>query len=51
MAGGAYVQWAAYVTERAVRRGVTDTPRVNVAGVRVAANPITIAAAVADLAP
>jgi len=51
VAGGTYLQWAAYVTERAVQRGVSDTPRVFVAGVPVPANPITIAAAVADLAP
>ena len=49
VARGTYLRWTAYVTERAVRRGVTETPRVLVAGVRVPANPITIAAAVADL--
>jgi protein-disulfide isomerase len=51
VAGGVYLPWAAYVTERAVERGVSGTPSVFVAGIPVPANPITIAAAIADVAP
>jgi protein-disulfide isomerase len=51
VARGTYLPWAAFVTEAAVERGVNGTPSVFVAGVPVAADPITIAAAVADLAP
>jgi protein-disulfide isomerase len=40
-----------FVTELAVERGVGGTPTVLVAGIPVPANPQTIAAAVADLAP
>jgi protein-disulfide isomerase len=46
-----YLPWASFVTEAAVARGVSGTPSVFVAGVPVPANPITIAAAVADVAP
>jgi protein-disulfide isomerase len=45
--GHAYLEWTAYVTERALARGVSGTPTVLVAGVPVPANPDTIEAAVA----
>lgn len=48
---GTYLPWAAFVTEAAAEGGVSGTPSVFVAGVPVPANPITIGAAVADLAP
>jgi protein-disulfide isomerase len=41
-----YMDWAAYVTDRALARGVAATPTVFVQGVPVPANPHTIAAAV-----
>jgi protein-disulfide isomerase len=43
----AYLEWTAYLTERALARGVSGTPTVFVAGVAVPANPDTIVAAVA----
>ena len=43
----AYLDWAAYVTFMAGRRGVGATPTVTVDGVFVPANPRAIAAAVA----
>jgi protein-disulfide isomerase len=46
-----YQPWVRFVTELAVERGVGGTPTVLVAGIPVPANPQTIAAAVADLAP
>jgi protein-disulfide isomerase len=48
---GAYHPWVRFVTELAVERGVGGTPTVLVGGIPVPANPQTIAAAVADLAP
>ncbi|MEZ0074102.1 DsbA family protein [Planotetraspora sp. GP83] len=42
-----YHDWVAYVTERAIERGVSGTPTVLVEGVPVPANRRTIAAAVA----
>jgi protein-disulfide isomerase len=45
--GHAYLEWTAYVTERALARGVSGTPTVLVADVPVPANPDTIVAAVA----
>jgi protein-disulfide isomerase len=45
--GHAYLEWTAYVTARALARGVSGTPTVFVAGVPVPANPDTIVAAVA----
>ncbi|HEV7932186.1 MAG TPA: thioredoxin domain-containing protein [Actinomadura sp.] len=41
-----YLDWAAYVTDRALARGVAATPTVFVQGVPVPANPHTVAAAV-----
>ncbi|GAA3790501.1 hypothetical protein GCM10022226_06910 [Sphaerisporangium flaviroseum] len=41
-----YIEWAAYVTARAVQRGVNATPTVFVQGVPVPANPQVIVAAV-----
>jgi hypothetical protein len=46
---GAYVDWPAYVTERADERGVSGTPSVYVEGVPVHANAETIAAAVSEV--
>ncbi|MDX6706245.1 MAG: hypothetical protein QOF69_3135 [Solirubrobacteraceae bacterium] len=48
---GTYLPWVAFVTELAIERGIGGTPTVLVAGIPVPANPRTIAAAVADLAP
>jgi protein-disulfide isomerase len=48
---GTYQPWVRFVTELAIERGVGGTPTVLVAGIPVPANPQTIAAAVADLAP
>jgi hypothetical protein len=48
---GTYQPWVRFVTELAVERGVGGTPTVLVAGIPVPANPRTIAAAVAELAP
>jgi protein-disulfide isomerase len=45
---GAYLEWTAYVTERAIARGVNGTPTVFVAGRPVPAHALTIAAAVAS---
>jgi 2-hydroxychromene-2-carboxylate isomerase len=47
---GRYLPWAAFVTERAIERGVSGTPSVYVAGTPVPANASTIAAAVAAVA-
>jgi protein-disulfide isomerase len=47
VSGHAYLEWTAYVTERALARGVSGTPTVFVSGVPVPANPDTIVAAVA----
>ena len=47
---GRYLPWAAFVTERAIERGVSGTPSVYVAGTPVPANARTIAAAVAAVA-
>jgi protein-disulfide isomerase len=44
---GRHLQWTAYVTARAVQRGVSGTPSVLVAGEPVPANARTIAGAVA----
>jgi protein-disulfide isomerase len=51
VAAGVYLPWTAFVTARAVERGVHGTPTVFVAGVPVPANGPMIAAAVADVAP
>ena len=48
---GTYQPWVRFVTELAVERGIGGTPTVLVAGIPVPANPQTIAAAVAELAP
>ena len=50
LTSGRHLPWAAYVTERAIRRGVSGTPSVFVAGVPVPANARTIAAAVTAVA-
>jgi protein-disulfide isomerase len=42
-----YLPWAAYVTERAIERGVNGTPTVFVAGHPVPAHATAIEAAVA----
>jgi protein-disulfide isomerase len=47
---GRYLPWAAFVTERAIERGVSGTPSVYVAGTSVPANARMIAAAVAAVA-
>jgi len=47
---GRYLPWAAFVTERAIERGVSGTPSVYVGGTPVPANARTIAAAVAAVA-
>lgn len=44
---GTYLDWTAYVTDRAIERGVSGTPTVLVEGTAVPANPQTIVAAVA----
>jgi protein-disulfide isomerase len=44
---GAYLEWTAYVTARALQRGVSGTPSVFVEGLAVPAQTRTIAAAVA----
>jgi protein-disulfide isomerase len=49
-AAHAYLPWTAYVTERAIARGVHGTPTVFVAGAAVPANAVTIAAAVSAIA-
>jgi protein-disulfide isomerase len=46
----AYLPWVAYVTERALARGVSGTPSTFVEGVPVPANAQTIVAAVAAVA-
>ena len=43
----AHLPWTAYVTERAILRGVSGTPTVMVQGINVPANPEMIVAAVA----
>jgi hypothetical protein len=43
---GTYLPWPAFVTERAVARGIAGTPSVFVQGVPVAARPAPILAAV-----
>jgi protein-disulfide isomerase len=48
---GTHLPWAAFVTSRAIERGVQGTPTTFVAGVPVPANAALIAAAVADVAP
>jgi protein-disulfide isomerase len=48
--GHAYIEWTAYVTARALERGVSGTPSVFVEGVAVPANARMIAAAVASVA-
>lgn len=48
---GAYLDWAAYVTRKAVERGVSATPTVLVEGVSVRTDPRAIVAAVASAAP
>jgi protein-disulfide isomerase len=50
MAAGAYLEWPAYVTSRASEAGVTATPTVLVAGVRVRPAPHAIAEAVSEAA-
>jgi protein-disulfide isomerase len=50
VAAGRYLPWTAYVTDRAIRSGVSGTPSVFVAGVPVPANARTIAVAVASAA-
>jgi protein-disulfide isomerase len=49
VAEGVHLEWAAYVTARAMERGVSGTPSTFVAGVPVPANARTIAAAVAQI--
>jgi protein-disulfide isomerase len=43
---GTYLPWPAFVTERAIARGIAGTPSVFVAGIPVAARPGPILAAV-----
>lgn len=50
VAAHAYLPWTAYVTERAIARGVQGTPTAFVAGAPVPANAQAIAAAVAAVA-
>ena len=45
-----YLEWAAYVTTRAIERGVGGTPSVFVDGMPVPANARMIAAAVEGIA-
>jgi protein-disulfide isomerase len=45
-----YIDWVAFVTERAIQRGVSGTPSVFVAGVPVPANAVMIAAAASEMA-
>ncbi|WP_433236573.1 thioredoxin domain-containing protein [Streptosporangium sp. CA-135522] len=45
---GTYLDWTAYVTDRAIGRGVSGTPTVLVGGTAVPASPQTIVAAVAS---
>ncbi len=47
LSDGAYLDWPAFVTARAIAAGVEATPTVLVAGVPVQADPQAIAAAVA----
>jgi len=47
LAGGSYLAWPTYVTDRAVALRVAATPTVLVAGEVVRARPETITAAVA----
>jgi protein-disulfide isomerase len=47
---GRYLEWAAYVTTRAIERGVGGTPSVFVDGIPVPANARMIAAAVEGIA-
>jgi protein-disulfide isomerase len=49
VAEGAYLDWVAYVTARAMARGVSGTPSTFVKGVPVPARADTIAAAVAEV--
>lgn len=44
-----YLDWAAYVTTRAVERGVTGTPSVFVDGIPVPANGRLITAALEEI--
>jgi protein-disulfide isomerase len=46
---GRYLTWVAYVTQRALARGISGTPSVFVEGVPVPANPNTIAMAVQSI--
>jgi protein-disulfide isomerase len=50
VSGHRYLDWVAFVTETAIRRGVSGTPSVFVGGVAVPANAAMIAAAVANVA-
>jgi protein-disulfide isomerase len=50
VAAGAHLPWTAYVTGRAIERGVQGTPTTFVAGAPVPANAALIAAAVQDAA-
>jgi protein-disulfide isomerase len=47
---GTYLDWTAYVTARAIQRGVSGTPSTFVQGIPVPANARTIAGAVAAVA-
>jgi protein-disulfide isomerase len=47
---GRYLEWSAYVTTRAVERGVTGTPSVFVDGIPVPANARMISAALEEIA-
>jgi protein-disulfide isomerase len=49
VAEGAYLEWASYVTARAMERGVSGTPSTFVEGVPVPARADTIASAVAEI--
>jgi protein-disulfide isomerase len=46
---GRYLQWSAYVTTRAVERGVSGTPTVLVDGIPVPANASMIASAIREV--
>ncbi|WP_436763644.1 thioredoxin domain-containing protein [Streptosporangium sp. V21-05] len=48
---GTYLDWTAYVTRKAVERGVSATPTVLVEGIPVQTDPQAIVAAVAAVAP
>jgi hypothetical protein len=47
---GRYLDWVAYVSDAAIKRGVSGTPTTLVNGVPVPANANSIAAAVAAFA-